>query len=602
MHTSLPGKFTALAVRTLAVLVVLAGAANAQPSQLQLATPAPAATSVGTQVVGVQSGGQVVYYWVVARYPIGTVVSLPASAATVGTANYNTGNYVKVSWLAMPGATGYDVVRSTSPSFPGSCSACAVATNTAAVTLNDQSPSAAAYTQPAIAQTGLATFTLNNIAESQPYVQLQLNSNQYRVAPFTGPITPGDGVQINANGVLSDSGTPAGGGSDLVRTDTPNVYVGGFINDFTLAKWRPPLSTVAALPAAGANTNAVYEVTDGASSSDCVTGLGTSIVWCASNGSAWTPLSGSGGTGTVTHTGALTSLSMITGNNAADIKVTNITTDSGLNNLTLPGTMTTGNGSGSAGAIEMGAGTDTSIGANTVGWGAPTTVTTAIRYVFPNANPTVANSLMLFGTVASNESALTFTPYNIPATIAAHQTIVATSTTATKAATLPACTDTGGNHLNYDQTTDTYSCGTSGGGGSGTNAYGCNISAGVSTTTYCAVYGQAGASATESTRYISMPSACTAKNLLVEIAATESTGSLTVTLRRATIAGAGPPITWNAMADTALTVNVPNTSTAGGYIDTSDTISVAQWERLSLSLTNSSGTSAVVRQVSFQCI
>jgi hypothetical protein len=48
------------------------------------------------------------------------------------------------------------------------------------------------------------------------------------------------------------------------------------------------------------------------------------------------------------------------------------------------------------------------------------------------------------------------------------QTIVS-SGSAFVAKTLPDCTDTGGNHLNYTQSTNAYSCGTSGsGGGSGT--------------------------------------------------------------------------------------------------------------------------------------
>lgn len=52
-------------------------------------------------------------------------------------------------------------------------------------------------------------------------------------------------------------------------------------------------------------------------------------------------------------------------------------------------------------------------------------------------------------------------------TQAAHQVPVATSTSATTFKTVPDCTDTGGNHLNYTQSGDTFSCGTSGGGGGG---------------------------------------------------------------------------------------------------------------------------------------
>ena len=135
-------------------------------------------------------------------------------------------------------------------------------------------------------------------------------------------------------------------------------------------------------------------------------------------------------------------------------------TEDSSGNISTGGTMSTGVGSGNAGAVNLLPGTDTAVPANSVGWGAPTTMTTGIRYKFTNVNPTVANSLMLFGAPGSSESLLTFTPYNIPATIAAHQVIVATSTTATVAKTIPDCTDNAGNHLNYTQSTDVFSCGT----------------------------------------------------------------------------------------------------------------------------------------------
>jgi hypothetical protein len=50
---------------------------------------------------------------------------------------------------------------------------------------------------------------------------------------------------------------------------------------------------------------------------------------------------------------------------------------------------------------------------------------------------------------------------SVPAAPAVHQTLVVTAPNVGSYKTIPACTDTAGNHLNYDQTTDTYSCGTS---------------------------------------------------------------------------------------------------------------------------------------------
>lgn len=47
----------------------------------------------------------------------------------------------------------------------------------------------------------------------------------------------------------------------------------------------------------------------------------------------------------------------------------------------------------------------------------------------------------------------------------AHSVPVATASTTIVSKVVPNCTDTGGNHLNYTQSTDAFSCGTSGGGG-----------------------------------------------------------------------------------------------------------------------------------------
>lgn len=73
--------------------------------------------------------------------------------------------------------------------------------------------------------------------------------------------------------------------------------------------------------------------------------------------------------------------------------------------------------------------------------------------------------------------------YSIPSTIAAHQVILSTSTSVTAAKTIPDCTDTGGNHLNFTQSTDAFSCGTSG-GSSITNYYTSTVNTGIGPTSF----------------------------------------------------------------------------------------------------------------------
>lgn len=82
-----------------------------------------------------------------------------------------------------------------------------------------------------------------------------------------------------------------GAATAVVRTGQANTYSGGFLNDFSAAKLKPPTATVATLPAAAAgNQNQIYEVTDGANKADCTAGSGSTQVVCVSTGSAWVPV------------------------------------------------------------------------------------------------------------------------------------------------------------------------------------------------------------------------------------------------------------------------------------------------------------------------
>jgi len=82
-----------------------------------------------------------------------------------------------------------------------------------------------------------------------------------------------------------------------VYNNQANTYSGGGLQDLHAMKMIPPTSTVAGLPTASTNTNEVYEVTDGLSSSDCTSGAGTTQVWCVSNGTSWVTLGDGGGAG-----------------------------------------------------------------------------------------------------------------------------------------------------------------------------------------------------------------------------------------------------------------------------------------------------------------
>lgn len=110
-------------------------------------------------------------------------------------------------------------------------------------------------------------------------------------------------------------------------------------------------------------------------------------------------------------------------------------------NIVLAGTGTFGNASGNAGSVDFPAGTVTTIGANSFGIGAGPSMTTSVRLQSPNAVP-AAHQLMIMGAPSSNRS------------VWAYQTV-------------PDCQDSGGNHLNFTQSSDTFTCGTSSSGGGG---------------------------------------------------------------------------------------------------------------------------------------
>lgn len=118
-----------------------------------------------------------------------------------------------------------------------------------------------------------------------------------------------------------------------------------------------------------------------------------------------------GGSGTVTVVGAgsLTSTACVTGGGSQTIQTPSATcTIDSSGNISTPGTMITGAGGSVGGAVDLGAGTAPSIGSNVFGWGAPTTMTTSVRLVSPNAVP-AANNVMLFGAPSSNAATWAWT-------------------------------------------------------------------------------------------------------------------------------------------------------------------------------------------------
>lgn len=231
------------------LLAALPAVSQTTPSQLVFGTgAAPPPTSASTRVVGT-TGQQTLYYWVVARYPSGYSSPVgPASAfQTVGAANLSVTNYVAVSWSAMPQATGYDVLRSTTPTFPApaGCTACAVVLNTPGAAVNDTGAALSAWpaagTSPAVPSQ--AVLNLDNTSAAQPFVNVSLLSQKfsqvYKMVLVSGTPTAGNCAQWGSYGLLTDAGAACGTGSG-----GSSVAAGTGILISTAGS--PPTSTVSA--------------------------------------------------------------------------------------------------------------------------------------------------------------------------------------------------------------------------------------------------------------------------------------------------------------------------------------------------------------------
>ncbi len=113
---------------------------------VEIVTPALARVSqVSAFVVG-NSGPATYYYWIVARYPQGNASPSPYALISRGPNALSGSNYIRLNWGAVPGATSYDVLRTTTSQLPNGAASIAVATAVAATTRDDTGGALASYT------------------------------------------------------------------------------------------------------------------------------------------------------------------------------------------------------------------------------------------------------------------------------------------------------------------------------------------------------------------------------------------------------------------------------------------------------------------------
>lgn len=303
-----------------------------------------------------------------------------------------------------------------------------------------------------------------------------------------------------------------------------------------------------------------------------------SIYTCVS--SIWTASGGGGGSGTltnvatsspitggpitttgtiacptcVTSAASLTNLSMMSGAGLQGSKITNITTDAGLNNLNLPGSIATGgavDGScdGTAGCLILQQGTQPSgqSAANGIQHVAPTSVT-SYRVVEPGA---AASGIPVW---ANSSSVVTESIQTLGTGV---QTALGTAVSGSGAF----CLASGS------------SCASASGGGIVTYS---GPSLTLTGTLYFPIGGGGASSGTEANVDVEAPSVATVTNFYAQLSATPTTGTIALTWRK------------NG-ADTAVTCTI--TSGAGSTCnDTTHSFSVAQGDLIDIK-TVSSGSS-----------
>lgn len=177
---------SAVAVFLALTLMAVTPAWGQAVTAIQLRFPALLPSQTGTvNATAPPGGGNItLYYWIVTRYPIGATQPRGPAAAirTLGIANLAKGPVV-ISWQAMPGATGYDVIRGTTPSLlANACVGCVVSSNQSTTTFTDNGGGVVNWPTAGtiMAASKILTFGLNNRDDSYPFLE---GNGEFHISP-----------------------------------------------------------------------------------------------------------------------------------------------------------------------------------------------------------------------------------------------------------------------------------------------------------------------------------------------------------------------------------------------------------------------------------
>lgn len=151
-------------------------------------------TGASASVVGA-SGGSSYYYWIVTRYATGNTYPLGPIAVFNAPGTLTVGNYVRVGWNAPIGATGYDVLRTSTPVSPNGSCTCAVVANTSATNVNDVGTALSSYTITTQGEV-VTRQSINNVDYIFPLLIFSGAGIDYSRASATMPNRTGTGSPL----------------------------------------------------------------------------------------------------------------------------------------------------------------------------------------------------------------------------------------------------------------------------------------------------------------------------------------------------------------------------------------------------------------------
>lgn len=204
-------------------------------------------TNLGAIYTG-SAGQSPLYYWVIPRFPAGSGVPAAVSVGlTVGASNLSVSNYVVLRWSAAASATGYDVVRSSTPFFPTAGASSAVVLNTSSLTVTDDGSALSVYPDPAVAsvEQGIITLTLDNQSGTAPFISGFVQNGEtvlsrVRVPTVASTVSAGSVLQLGPNATLIASGGSSGaqytGIGQGAGTPTTTLDVKAAASDVTQVK------------------------------------------------------------------------------------------------------------------------------------------------------------------------------------------------------------------------------------------------------------------------------------------------------------------------------------------------------------------------------